>query len=434
MRRRFMGSKSPELFTFTVQYSNDIEFNSEKDMTWNDWLQSKYNVYYTTNSMYYGEMVGTGNSVGQTNGYAIIFRTGERSEVASSTASQTITNYYTYYEYLDGVSLTDTIIPNNVYVLSTCEFLNRTETKASDCLVRGSKILLADGTYKKVEDIGYNDLLTTYDFTTGKITYNYPGLILYHQNRHRRCMRLCFENNVEISITSRHHLYDYVKNEFSTIDLDRDEFDRPPEGFVGTYYSVEQKQFIPLRLLSFEEFYIDDIAYDIQVSGQEVIMAEGLLSGNDTMNLFPKEGFMLYNKDLCDAFKAAIANKDFETNEYIWFKDNISSEYPFWAWRCDYMWAFHMATENSGVSDEIKENIYQAMRNYLVNAIPYIQPKDDTYVVLNINNEQIIYAKYGDKITLPNTHSKYYDNSKFLTYDAGDEVEVITSTYIEALW
>ena len=427
MRRRLMlqssqnsGSQIPEI-GFTVG-DNSYVRTALEGMTFREFLASDYN----NGNWYYGEMI----SGSETAGYAIIISKSTGVKVRTNPSNPDYFTEYTYYYYIDA-DIDDVIIDGTNYDELRQDFVTGSGT---DCLVRGSKVLLADGTYKNVEDITYDDLLTTYDFTTGKITYNYAGLILHHGYRHRRCMKLCFENNVNLTITSRHHLYDYVKNEFSTIDLERDEFDRPTEGFIGTYYSVEQKQFIPLRLLSFEEFYIDDIAYDIQVSGQEVIMAEGLLSGNDTMNLFPKEGFMLYNKDLCDAFKTAIANKDFETNEYIWFRDNISSEYPFWAWRCDYMWAFHMATENGGLSDEMKESIYQAMRDYISRAFIFVLPHDDNNLILNINNEVIMRVKYGDKITLPNTHSKYYDNSKFLTYNAGDEVEVITSTYIEVLW
>ena len=42
------------------------------------------------------------------------------------------------------------------------------------CLIKGTKIRLADNTYKNIEDINYDDLLTVYNHELGGITYEYP--------------------------------------------------------------------------------------------------------------------------------------------------------------------------------------------------------------------------------------------------------------------
>ena len=42
------------------------------------------------------------------------------------------------------------------------------------CLIKGTKIRLADNTYKNIEDIKYDDLLTVYNHELGGITYEYP--------------------------------------------------------------------------------------------------------------------------------------------------------------------------------------------------------------------------------------------------------------------
>ena len=47
----------------------------------------------------------------------------------------------------------------------------------SSCLVKGTKILLANGKYKNVEDVTYYDLLSVWNYDTGKITYTYPAFI-----------------------------------------------------------------------------------------------------------------------------------------------------------------------------------------------------------------------------------------------------------------
>ena len=45
---------------------------------------------------------------------------------------------------------------------------------ADQCLVEGTKIRLANGSYKNIEDIDYNDLLMVYNHEDGGITYEYP--------------------------------------------------------------------------------------------------------------------------------------------------------------------------------------------------------------------------------------------------------------------
>ena len=45
---------------------------------------------------------------------------------------------------------------------------------SSECLVEGTLIRLANGGYKKIEDINYDDLLMVYDHENGGITYEYP--------------------------------------------------------------------------------------------------------------------------------------------------------------------------------------------------------------------------------------------------------------------
>ena len=42
------------------------------------------------------------------------------------------------------------------------------------CLIEGTKILMADGTYKNVEDIQYDDLLLVYSHEIGDFVYEYP--------------------------------------------------------------------------------------------------------------------------------------------------------------------------------------------------------------------------------------------------------------------
>ena len=47
-------------------------------------------------------------------------------------------------------------------------------SEGGTCLAEGTRILLANGTYKNIEDIGYDDLLSVWNYDTGKLTSEYP--------------------------------------------------------------------------------------------------------------------------------------------------------------------------------------------------------------------------------------------------------------------
>lgn len=49
-----------------------------------------------------------------------------------------------------------------------------TASASSNCLIEGTKIMLADGSYKNIEDIRYDDLLMVFDHENGGVTYEYP--------------------------------------------------------------------------------------------------------------------------------------------------------------------------------------------------------------------------------------------------------------------
>ena len=47
-------------------------------------------------------------------------------------------------------------------------------TRTNGCLIEGTKVLLADGIFKNVEDIKYDDLLLVWNYETGSVTKEYP--------------------------------------------------------------------------------------------------------------------------------------------------------------------------------------------------------------------------------------------------------------------
>lgn len=89
------------------------------------------------------------------------------------------------------------------------------------CLVEGTKILLANGTYKNIEDITYNDLLLTYSYDTGKFIGEYPIWIeKTHQIEGYRL--ITFSDGSYLKTVGYHGIYSYDLNKFVSVDNKED--------------------------------------------------------------------------------------------------------------------------------------------------------------------------------------------------------------------
>lgn len=91
--------------------------------------------------------------------------------------------------------------------------------KDNSCLVEGTEILLADGTSKKIEDIGYDDLLAVWSYDTGSLTYEYP---LWIEKKHTdyQVTKVTLEDDSYIEFVNEHSVYNTDINLFVNIHDD----------------------------------------------------------------------------------------------------------------------------------------------------------------------------------------------------------------------
>ena len=91
------------------------------------------------------------------------------------------------------------------------------------CLVEGTKILMANGEYKNVEDIKYDDLMAVWSYDTGKLVYEYPIWIeeITHTNKY---LEISFSDNTKLRTFGEHGIYNYDLGMF-VITEDRGNFD-----------------------------------------------------------------------------------------------------------------------------------------------------------------------------------------------------------------
>ncbi len=101
---------------------------------------------------------------------------------------------------------TNLSVPN---VLGNLE-INVTTTQGGGgdvCLAFGTKVLMADGTYRKIEEITYDDLVCVYDHVNGKFTSVYP-LWIEIPSYTNSFDRITFSDGSFLDIVGNHSLYD----------------------------------------------------------------------------------------------------------------------------------------------------------------------------------------------------------------------------------
>ncbi len=85
------------------------------------------------------------------------------------------------------------------------------------CLVKGTKILLANGKYKNIENIGYNDLLSVWSYDSGNITYEYP-IWIEKTSKTNSYQKTTFSDGTVLKTVGFHGVFSPTYNQFISVD------------------------------------------------------------------------------------------------------------------------------------------------------------------------------------------------------------------------
>ena len=89
------------------------------------------------------------------------------------------------------------------------------------CLVKGTQILLANGTCKNIENVKYTDLLKVYNHVTGEFTEVYP--IWIEQNGVAQNYRkISFSDGSVLEIVNSHSLFDVDEKRYIDASCDNE--------------------------------------------------------------------------------------------------------------------------------------------------------------------------------------------------------------------
>lgn len=153
------------------------------------------------------------------------------------------------------------------------------------CLVEGTMITMADGSYKAVEDIEYSDYIRVWDFDLGEFSEARPIWIKRSQETHKR-NRFTFSDGTVLE-TVGHHLFNKQAGAFTKFIEDT-----TPVGTVTVNEYGEE-----ITLLSKETITTPTRYYNVWTQYHLNLFANGILTSNRFNNIYPIEDMKFVKDD-----------------------------------------------------------------------------------------------------------------------------------------
>lgn len=306
----------------------------------------------------------------------------------------------------------------------------RTTSGGGTCLIQGTKVLLANGQYKNIENINYEDLMLTYSYETGKFVPEYP--IWIEKGKFTNNYQLnTFSDGTILKTYGYHGLYETELKRFVSVD-------NPDEFHVGSKIAKTNSDgtgFTEVTVTNIEKKYENVYYYQIASTRYFNFIANGLLTTDGVVEMSNVYGFndnITWNKD-----KREEMLKDTFTYE------ELSDYLPY------YMFKGLRAEEakgliNSGYDINSFVNFVKLLTedNMLRNPIQQfgknmwmVTTSEDNVTDLNKNN----YLRYeGTEYTVPKPKDKnivgWLNTSDNTIYQPGDNVTVYHGMHFEAIY
>lgn len=198
------------------------------------------------------------------------------------------------------------------------------------CLQEKTKITLADGTKKNIEDVNYDDELLVWNFDEGKLDKAKPIWIMDKQTT-KSYIKYKFENGEEIN-TPGHRIFNYDRQEFTEIEED---IDTP----IGTTVFTETQG--TTKLIAKYEIEEETNFYNIITNKHINLFSNGILTSlrfNSTYDIenmkFVKDDRVLNKnedypnipKEYFDGLRLAEQKNTRRKNGEIWWKEEVENK------------------------------------------------------------------------------------------------------------
>ena len=212
----------------------------------------------------------TGATINANNNYS------RPDSVTVTMGGQRITSGFTYNANNGNFSMTK--VTGNVTISGTCD------RNGGICLGEGTEILLANGKYKKIENINYKDLLAVWSYDTGSIDYEYPIWIEVEHTTDEYQLNT-FSDGTTLKTLGFHGIFSIDLNRFVSVD-------NPEEFYVGTkVYKVENNKLKEVTVTKIETVKERINYYHVVSNRYYNIIANDLLTTDGTVILSNLYGF-----------------------------------------------------------------------------------------------------------------------------------------------
>ena len=290
------------------------------------------------------------------------------------------------------------------------------------CLVEGTDILLADGTYKKIEDVEYTDLLMVYDHLNGGMTKVYPVWIEKTGGKTDMYEKITFDDGTVLKVAGMHCLFDAENNMYVDVS-NKEQFD------IGSkVYKVNEKN--ELQVVTVKDIsYINETVnyYDVLSTTHYNVIANGLIT-TDIITQFTNELYKFKDKAVYKEFELREQSEQLDYNlvniiPYDWFKGcNLNNTMPLIkAGKVDMFelgaFLLQRGREHMKINDEIH----------------FIVTTDKDNVTEDTVNKYLY--KQGSEYILPDIGAKkFIDTSNNDEYKPGDKYIVTNNTHFKVVY
>lgn len=297
------------------------------------------------------------------------------------------------------------------------------------CLPEGTLIMLWDGSYKKIEDITYNDLLRVWNHDTGTYGYEYAAWI-EQAGTAEVYTKVTFSDGSELKVVGDHSIFSKTHNKYVNINSDEfkvgDEVVNLKDGIKYiTVTSIEEVEEEVKYYHVITNRYFNMITNDILTTYEiynNVSNYHGFGENLKWVNYPPSESLLSY-EDMISQFGYV--------DKYL-FK------------------AFKMEDINYGLTNGVisVDDLNDLFSNYLMNNDRKVEPdKDDTGIRLwmvttsddNNPSKKSHQLEEGSTYKVPEPENQegfkyWYNHSDNKYYNPGDLIEVDSSMYLEAIY
>lgn len=314
----------------------------------------------------------------------------------------------------------------NIVIYSITGDLKITASASSFCLIEGTKIKLANGSYKNIEDIEYDDLLMVISHDTGKVTYEYP-IWIEKATAVDTYQQTTFSDGTVLKTYGPHGIFSMDNYRYISVD-------NPNDFKVGTTIAKvnTNNEMEIVTVTKIETIKEDTHYYHVSSTWYHNIIANDLLTTDGMLaasNMFEYDQNLTWNTER-DAFLAT--NDLFNENDWKTF-------FPLYIFR-----GFRMAEAknifNKGLLDIVAYSymlnsaLKIPIKNSIGNNMWMITTSDDIVIVKSnyLKEEESIY-------TLPNPKNNinfvgWHNTGNNKIYNPGDKIPVHYGMHFVAVY